>query len=688
MRGSLRLVWICGVALTCLSRVAFAQDLPWQYWTRPSLLARLDPSDMVLEHSSHCYGGCRYDRDGFSAPTPLANNPYPNRGLYSSGGEITIFDDLGAGALTRFWLTTGDGMSRCIDPAISAKIYLDGASTPTLSLPLAALFDGSTVPFQPPLVSDRSSSSGGYVSYVPITYAQGLRISLSDVQGLPNPCIPVLGGDPDYQHLLWYQFQYHRLPPGTVGSSFSAASTFPALTNFLAHHGDDPWAGGLAALSATTAFSAGDSHTLLMQNGSGWLRGLRLHVPRNAYDSLHLRVDIDGSSSIDLPLSAFFATPTTTLTPPRGVLLGEDVSGWVYAWFPMPFRQSVQVTLVADNTLAASTSVDSELTLDNTIVPADAAPFFATQSQQCGVASDLVLLTQFGAGRIVGISGEYHANGVTDAGYLEGDERVYIDGSAQPHWYGTGLEDFFNGGFYFDGGGNGMREYSQAFSGASHVDISATTNAWRLLLGDSLTWQNALDFRLEPGAAPNQSVPTCANVVFYGYGQRQVLLSPYAQFDVGAANASSRFGYQHPVSATCSALNGANYESEPPTSRSATSCHLVDGSSSFHFDLPMSAIPLRLRRVLDVQMASVPAQIKVNGVTAGYFPYAAADPLRYWQDQDAPLSGVAAGSSFAIEVIPLFGAPSAATQFSESAYALWGAPTDGIFRDGFDLPSP
>ncbi len=378
-------------------------------------------------------------------------------------------------------------MSRCIDPAITAKIYLAGANAPALSPPLAALFDGSAAPLQPPLVSDRNSSSGGYVSYVPITYAQGLRITLSDVQGLPNPCIPAPSSDPGYQHLLWYQLQYHGLPPGTVSSSFIAASIFPGLANFLAHHGDDPWIGGLTALSTTATFAAGDSHVLLAQNGSGWLRGLRLHAPRDAYDNLHLRLTIDGVTSIDLPLSTFFATPITTLTPPRGVLLGEDVSGWLYAWFPMPFRQSLQVTLIADDKLQASVSVDSELSLDNVIVSADAAPFFATQSQQCGVGTDLALLTQSGAWRIVAISGAYHANGVTDAGYLEGDERVYINAAAQPHWYGTGLEDFFNGGFYFDGGGSGVREYSQAFSGASHVDISATTNAWRLLPGDSLT---------------------------------------------------------------------------------------------------------------------------------------------------------------------------------------------------------
>ncbi len=95
MRSFMRLLWICGVALTSLSRPLRVQDLPWEYWSAPRALARLDARDMVLERSSHCYGGCRYDRDGSSAPMPLANNPYPNRGLYSSAGDVTVFDDLG-----------------------------------------------------------------------------------------------------------------------------------------------------------------------------------------------------------------------------------------------------------------------------------------------------------------------------------------------------------------------------------------------------------------------------------------------------------------------------------------------------------------------------------------------------------------------------------------------------------------
>ena len=37
-------------------------------------------------------------------------------------------------------------------------------------------------------------------------------------------------------------------------------------------------------------------------------------------------------------------------------------------------------------------------------------------------------------------------------GYLEGDERVYVDGAATPQLHGTGTEDFYESGWYFNRG--------------------------------------------------------------------------------------------------------------------------------------------------------------------------------------------------------------------------------------------
>ena len=32
---------------------------------------------------------------------------------------------------------------------------------------------------------------------------------------------------------------------------------------------------------------------------------------------------------------------------------------------------------------------------------------------------------------------------------MEGDEAFFVDGSLTPVWHGTGLEDYFNGGWYY-----------------------------------------------------------------------------------------------------------------------------------------------------------------------------------------------------------------------------------------------
>jgi hypothetical protein len=37
------------------------------------------------------------------------------------------------------------------------------------------------------------------------------------------------------------------------------------------------------------------------------------------------------------------------------------------------------------------------------------------------------------------------------ADFLEGDERVFVDGQESPHIYGTGTEDFYESGWYFRG---------------------------------------------------------------------------------------------------------------------------------------------------------------------------------------------------------------------------------------------
>ena len=667
----------CGAVAALLAVSAHATGLPWEIWESPSRLATLDAGDVVLERSSHCLDGCRYDRSN-RGPEDPADNPYPSRWLYRDGDEAVVFDERGPGAVTRIWLTTGFGVSTCIDPAIRARFYVDGAATPALDVALAAVFDGSTPPFTPPLVSDRTQSSGGYVSHVPIAYAQSLRIALANADnGGTNPCT---GND---ERLLWFQIQYHRLAPGTVVASFSAGQDFPAWRAFLAHAGDDPWKGMLTSEDASSVLDPGATLDLAARAGPGWLRGIRLRVPRSAYADVTLRLRIDDVAAVDAPLADFFATAAAATIPARGVLAGEDEDGWLYAWVPMPFASSASVQIVAATTMPAPITIDSALSFDGAAVPAAAGRFASTLADSCVDGGDLALYAHRGAGKVVGVSARYRAYGAVTLGYLEGDERATVDDAIAPVWYGTGLEDFYNAGFYFDQGG-----YALALSGATEIDIDGggTTAAYRWLLGDALTYAGALRLAQEAGFAPLQPVPTCARTIVHAYRHDRSAVVSYDRFEVGDATAVAH-AYVPPTGATCTPLSGM-FEDEPSTSRTAGVCTYASGSSRFRFQVD-AVSPLRLRRTFDAgsgtpgEIAGAPAaQIRVNGVVAGWFPPAIANPLRRWQEQEVPLDAQVTADLLAIEVVPEFA--SHAPLFSESAWELRGGWKDFIFGDGFE----
>jgi len=670
----------CAIACT-VSAHAGATGLSWEIWESPSRLATLDPADSVLERSSHCLDGCRYDRSNPGAET---DNAYPERWLYLDGDEEVVFDERGAGAVTRIWLTTGFGTSTCIDPAVRVRFYVDGATVPTLDVPLAALFDGTVAPFTPPLVADRMQSSGGYVTHVPIAHAQSLRITLLGAgNGGVNPCQP-MGADPA-QRLLWFQIQHHRITPGSTVAAFASGHDEPAWRAFLAHAGDDPWNAMLAPDVAHSTIVAGSTLALASRTGSGWLRGIRLQLSRAAYTHINLRLTFDGITRVDVPLADFFATAADSAIPARSVLAGEDAAGWLYAWIPMPFVQGADVSLAADADLPAPTSVASALSFDTRPVPANVGRFTATLSDSCIDAGKIVLASAQGAGKVIGVSARYDANGSVTRGYLEGDEHATLDGAIAPAWIGTGIEDFYNGGFYFDQGA-----VAGPLSGATVTDPDGhgTTAVYRWMPTDPIVYANGLRIEQEAGYAPAQPSPMCARTVVHSYRTAQPSMVVYDAFEIAAAAVHA---YSSPAGAVCESV-ASTFEDEPPTSRTAVACRYASGSTHFHFHMPSDGQALRLRRTFDAGhgtpgsiAGSAAATVFINGVQAGAFAPVIANPARRWQQQDVLLDVAAGATSLDFEIVPQFSAPTPV--FDESRWELLGTWVDLLFADGFDPSS-
>lgn len=399
-----------------------------------------------------------------------------------------------------------------------------------------------------------------------------------------------------------------------------------------------------------------------------------------------LRLRFDGATAIDVPLADFFATATSATIPARGVLIGEDASGWLYTWLPMPFAQDAHVSLVADAGLPASIAVASALSFDNAAVPASAGTLTATLTDNCVAFGGFPLYVDSGAGKIVGVGARYDANGAGTRAYLEGDERATIDGAIAPAWYGTGIEDFYNGGFHFDQGA-----YARPLSGATEADPDGhgATAVYRLLPTDSLVHANGARLEQEAGYAPALPAPMCTRSIVYAYRRAQPLMVAYDAFEVSNAAAAAAHAYVGANTAVCAFVNSL-FEDEPPSARNALACTYASGSSHFSFRIDDAKPPLRLRRTFDAgngtpgnAAGAAAAEIRINGVAAGWFPPSIANPARRWQQQEALLDTVPGTTVFDVEFIPEFGA--ATPVFGESRWELDGGWKDGIFVDGFDM---
>jgi hypothetical protein len=135
----------------------------------------------------------------------------------------------------------------------------------------------------------------------------------------------------------------------------------------------------------------------------------------------------------------------------NSVSLGTNHQNGYYSYLPMPYRHGLRIEIVNNSAETIDvTGADVEYEpqpIDNTY-----AYLHARYSQdQLDAGEDRmyeVLSVPEGEGHYLGClltvtpeSSEY--------GYLEGNDRIIVDSGAKQTLYGTGLEDAFNGGYYY-----------------------------------------------------------------------------------------------------------------------------------------------------------------------------------------------------------------------------------------------
>ncbi|WP_328407150.1 DUF2961 domain-containing protein [Nocardia sp. NBC_00403] len=106
--------------------------------------------------------------------------------------------------------------------------------------------------------------------------------------------------------------------------------------------------------------------------------------------------------------------------------------------------------------------------------------------------------------------------------FLEVDERVYVDDSLVPQLHGTGTEDFYEGGWFFDHG----TRYSLPLTGQPSVRITDDrcedycVTAYRLMLAEAVDYRSSLLFGIEHGPENDEQAEYGSVAFFYTHRLR------------------------------------------------------------------------------------------------------------------------------------------------------------------------
>jgi hypothetical protein len=274
--------------------------------------------------------------------------------------------------------------------------------------------------------------------------------------------------------------------------------------------------------------AAGDTAVLLDVRGPGVIR--RLWITVASRDPHYLRRialkmywDDESSPSVLAPLGDFFGNGFDRrhyVALPMGVS-----SGGFFVYLPMPFLERARI--VAEN--GTGRSIDAfyfNIDLEKVdVLPADVATFHAWWNRDPRTTNPgpHLVLDARGRGYFVGTSlnAESHAERLW---FLEGDEMFTIDGEFRGQ--GTGTEDYFNGGWYFDQG-----PFSAPYHGLVVKDDSlARIAAYRWHIPDPISFRESIRIELEHGHA-NQEVADYATMAYWYQVEPHADLPPLPSAD-------------------------------------------------------------------------------------------------------------------------------------------------------------
>lgn len=467
---------ICAAVMTLLGGCSVQKKCPVDHVDLGVLLSRMTNMNTFAEAPlGDSFLESSYDRSGGNIDWVTYDRTQPN-------GRITVFEAEGPGYVSRFWIAS-----------FYAKkwfFFFDGEAEPRLVLDKDDLFGGK-FPFTSPLAGQ---SGGGRYCLLPIPFSKSLRIEMQPTSIKPT-------------HRNYFQVNYTRLDlrPEQVESfpkELSAAQSNRVISvnnTQLAERAAyaDLISKSLADTQPQTISPQGEI-TLWEDADEGLLESFCIKINHpGAADVMtkellrRLRIQLfwDGASqpSVDVPLGDFFCNPFYYRSFSSMPL--AQIDGTFVSRFPMPYKKGARCVLVNTSSEPIVVSIGTQGNREST--GGLSRRFHAVWRAQKTSGAPFQMMKTTGSGHYVGC----FLSAIGQDGswtILEGDEYLRPDPETQPPQLGTGLEDYFNGAYY----------YTSLFDLPLHGLIekgAMRTDQYRLHMLDTVPFQNEFEAGIEFG---------------------------------------------------------------------------------------------------------------------------------------------------------------------------------------------
>ncbi len=426
-----------------------------------------------------------YDRSG--------GNGDADHYLSKTGNRVVLSDIRGPGCIYRFWSANAAG---------HLYIYFDGESKPTIDCPMQDFFLARVAPFVQPIVGHRS---GGWYSYFPMPFQKSCRIEVTDPGG------------------MYYHVQYQLYPDGTPIRTFTrelSSEDKSALDTIVGQWngaGIDPKPDDAAnpevAIQGTFGLNAGSSKSFANIKGSGEISSIHMKImpaDRLSLRQTLLRVTWDDAKkpAIESPVGDFFGIgfgDHRFKSLPTAMTDNEYVCYW-----PMPFAKGAKFQLVNLGTEALK-SVSWTVQYKKLKKPLENVGYFHAQWHRQTTVNGEHYHILHAVGRGLYVGEHTDMQGDRGIGFLEGDEKLYADGEQFPAIHGTGTEDFYTGGWYFDEG-----PFNRAYHGCTvKSDEFSRVSAYRYQIQDCVPFQKELYVDIEHGGTNDYPGADYSSVAYW-----------------------------------------------------------------------------------------------------------------------------------------------------------------------------